>query len=40
MRLLLPMVFTPPATVRGLIGGTDAVTSATELGKNVPIVWG
>jgi hypothetical protein len=39
IRLLLPLAFVPPATVRGLIDGAPAPTTITELAKSVPIAW-
>jgi hypothetical protein len=39
IRLLLPLAFAPPATVRGLIDGTAAPATVTEMARNVPLVW-
>jgi hypothetical protein len=40
IRLLLPLAFAPPATVRGLIDGTAAPGTVTEMAKTVPLIWG
>lgn len=39
IRLLLPLAFVPPATVRGLIDGTVTGATVTEMAKSVPLVW-
>jgi hypothetical protein len=39
IRLLLPLAFIPPATVQGLIDGTAAPATVTEMAKSVPLVW-
>lgn len=39
LRLLTPLAFVPPATVRGLIDGTLNVPTVTEMAKTVPLVW-
>ena len=39
VRLLMPLAFVPPVTVRGLIDGTAVTTTVTELARNVPLNW-
>jgi DNA invertase Pin-like site-specific DNA recombinase len=39
VRLLLPLAFSPPATVRGLMDGTLVPTTVTDMAKGVPIAW-
>jgi hypothetical protein len=39
IRLLLPLAFTPPAVVRGLIDGTMPPTTVTGMAKAVPLSW-
>jgi site-specific DNA recombinase len=39
IRLLTPLAFVSPATVRGTIDGSISATSVTELARQVPQVW-
>jgi hypothetical protein len=39
IRLLMPLAFVPPATVRSLIDGMVAPLTVTEMAKSVPLVW-
>jgi site-specific DNA recombinase len=39
IRLLAPLAFVPPTTVRALIEGTAKAGTVTELAKNVPLLW-
>jgi hypothetical protein len=39
VRLLMPLAFLPPATVRDLVEGKVAATTVTDLAKNVPLIW-
>ena len=39
VRLLMPLAFTPPATVRRFADGTMNPTTVTEFAKRVPLVW-
>jgi len=39
IRLLMPLAFVPPDTVRGLINGTVGTKTVTEMSKNVPLSW-
>jgi len=39
LRLLMPLAFTPPATVRRLAAGTMSPATVTEFARRVPLVW-
>ena len=39
IRLLAPLAFVPPATVRTLIDGTGKTGTITDLAMNVPLLW-
>jgi hypothetical protein len=39
IRLLLPLAFVPPQTVRDLINGTANVRTVMDLAKGVPLLW-
>jgi DNA invertase Pin-like site-specific DNA recombinase len=39
IRLLLPLAFAPPSTVRGLIEGTLVPTTVTDMAKELPLSW-
>lgn len=39
IKLLLPLAFMPPATVRGLLDGSVAYPSVTETARAVPLIW-
>jgi DNA invertase Pin-like site-specific DNA recombinase len=39
IRLLLPLAFVSPSSLRELTAGTADVTGVTELAKNVPLAW-
>jgi hypothetical protein len=39
IRLLMPLAFVPPQTVRGLIDGAACAATVTEMAKSVPLVW-
>ena len=38
-RTLLNLAFVPPAEIRRLLGGSDAVPTVTALAGRVPLVW-
>jgi len=39
IRLLAPLAFVPPVTVRALVDGTANARTVTDLAKNVPLLW-
>jgi hypothetical protein len=39
IRLLAPLAFAPPATVRALIEGTAGAGTISDLARNVPLLW-
>ena len=39
IRLLMPLAFTPPDILRGLVDGNVSVVPATEMARTVPLAW-
>jgi site-specific DNA recombinase len=39
IRLLIPLAFTPPETLRRLVDGSVSVASVTEMARTVPLAW-